>query len=244
MKTRLITKTVGYSGSEYEGKSIDEILVGIARVSSSKEMNEKFEKPEKLLRHCLFNGHWSVFTMANLTFEIITSRAIGRELLRHWSIKPQEFSQRYAEVTQFEEIELRYQAVKNRQSSSDLVSDETLKKQLENHIENTEKFYRELINQGVAKESARFILPGSTQTKMIMNGTVREWITTLNQRLHKTAQKECRLVAESIKEQFIKEVPIISAALFNFEYAYDMHILDRLVLEKYGVFNTELLNRG
>jgi thymidylate synthase ThyX len=80
------------------------------------------------------------------------------------------------------------------------------------------------------------LLPETTQTKIIFNGTLREWITTLNQRLHKTAQKEIRLVAQAIRDEFIKQCPIISEALYNFEDAEDIHIMDRLVLEKFGVY--------
>ena len=103
MQVRLISKTTGAIGTEYESKSLDEITVGIARLSSSREINELFNEPYKLIRHCLLNGHWSIFATTNLVFEIITSRAMGRELLRHYSIRPQELSQRYAQITEFEE---------------------------------------------------------------------------------------------------------------------------------------------
>ena len=86
------------------------------------------------------------------------------------------------------------------------------------------------------------ILPETTQTTLYFNGKVRDWITVLNQRLHKTAQKECRLVAESIRDIFIQECPIISKMLFNLEDAYECHILDRVLLEKYGVYETVKAN--
>ncbi|HNC56715.1 MAG TPA: FAD-dependent thymidylate synthase [Leptospiraceae bacterium] len=242
MQVRLITKTSGESGTEYEGKSIDEIITGIARLSSSREVNDLFKEPEKLLRHCLLNGHWSVFTEGNLTFEIFTSRAIGRELLRHWTLKPQEISQRYVEIGTFEDIELRKQSKSNRQSSTDIIDDPELNTLAASAVDNSVEVYKQLLAAGVARECARLVLPETTQTKLIMNGTVREWITTLNQRLHKTAQKECRLVAEEIRDIFIQKCPIISQALFNFEHAYDIHILDRLVLEKYKVFDQVFVN--
>lgn len=236
MNVRLISKTSGLVGTEYENKSLDEIITGIARLSSSRDANELFDAPEKLLRHCIMNGHWSIFQMVNLTFEIETSRAIGREYLRHWSIKPQEASLRYSEATKFEPIELRQQSKNNRQSSTEVINHSDLNLIISEHLELTETLYQNLLNQGVSRETARFILPETTQTKLIMNGSVREWITTLNQRLHKTAQKEARLIAEAIRDIFIQECPIISEALFNFECAYEVHILDRLVLEKYKVF--------
>lgn len=242
MQVRLISKTTGAIGTEYESKSLDEITVGIARLSSSREINELFNEPYKLIRHCLLNGHWSIFATTNLVFEIITSRAMGRELLRHYSIRPQELSQRYAQITEFEEIEIRKQAKNNRQSSTE-VFDPTLfgvdykaSQAIETHLKNTTALYQELLDNDTSRETARMILPETTQTKLIMNGTLREWITTLNQRLHNTAQKEVRLVAEAIRDIFIQECPVISKALYNFDDSYYIHILERLVLEKYKVY--------
>lgn len=242
MQVRLISKTTGVIGTEYESKSLDEITVGIARLSSSREINELFNEPYKLIRHCLLNGHWSIFATTNLVFEIITSRAMGRELLRHYSIRPQELSQRYAQITEFEEIEIRKQAKNNRQSSTE-VFDPTLfevdykaSQAIEIHLKNTTALYQELLDNDTSRETARMILPETTQTKLIMNGTLREWITTLNQRLHNTAQKEVRLVAEAIRDIFIQECPVISKALYNFDDSYYIHVLERLVLEKYKVY--------
>jgi thymidylate synthase (FAD) len=246
MQVRLLSKTIGVDGTEYENKSICEIICGIARISSSREINELFQEPDKLLRYCIINSHWSIFDQANLTFEIITSRAIGRQLLRHFSLKPQELSARYAEITEFEEIELRKQKTNNRQSSDEVFNPVifdhksyvvTAKESVDEHIKFTEELYRDLLSAGVAREVSRMILPETAQSKLIFNGTIRSWITTLNQRLHHTAQKEVRDVANAVKDVFIKECPIISSALFNFEFAENIHILDRLVLEKFGVFN-------
>lgn len=244
MQVRLISKTSGIVGTEYESRSLDEIIVGTARLSSSRMVNELFESPEKLLRHCILNGHWSIFTMANLTFEIETSRAIGRELLRHWSLKPQEVSQRYSKVLNTEKIELREQSKNNRQSSVNIIEDRYLNWKVANHLEDSQQLYRELLDNNVSRESARFLLTEATTTRLIMNGGIREWITTLNQRLHKTAQKECRLIAEEIRDIFIDQCPIISEALFNFEFADEIHIMDRLILEKYGMFEEVLKSRS
>jgi thymidylate synthase (FAD) len=234
MQVRLIAKTMGLE--EYAGRSIDEIIVGQARLSSGKIGEELFDRPDRLLRHCIMHGHWSVFSMANLSFEITTSRAMGRELLRHWSIRPQEFSQRYAAQMEFEPIELRTQAKNNRQSSSVVVDDPKLNDAVSGAVKAVFDCYEMLLENGVARETARLILPEATQTKICMNGSIREWITMLNVRLHNTAQKECREIAQVIRDVVIQECPIVSAALFNFEGAEDMHILDRLVLEKYGVY--------
>jgi thymidylate synthase (FAD) len=249
MKARLITKTAGVA--EYTDKSIDEITVGIARLSSSRDVNELFNEPHKLLRHCLREGHWSVFAMVNLGIEIETSRAIGRELLRHWSLQPQELSQRYKIVNEYEEIELREQCSNNRQSSTNLVdpilfvsdndffTDKTGKasEKVKEHMKNSFELYQELINNNVARETARFVLPEATTTKIIFNGKLRDWITTLNKRLYKTAQKECREVAEVIRDILIQECPIVSKMLWNFEDAYHIEILERLILDRWGVYD-------
>jgi thymidylate synthase (FAD) len=243
MKVRLLTKTEGAKGTEYEGKTIDEIIVGIARCSSSREANELFAEPHKLLRHCLNHSHWSVFGEANLGFEITTSRAIGRELLRHWSLAPQELSQRYKSISEFEPIELRMQSADNRQSSTEefdpsIINDSLASDEIMSHLNRTKELYARLLEAGVARECARMILPETTETVLIFNGKIRDWITTLNQRLHKTAQKECRLVAEAVRDIFIAECPVISKMLYNFEDAYECHILERVLLEKYGVYET------
>jgi thymidylate synthase (FAD) len=231
MQVRLIGKTTGLL--EYEGKSIDEIITGIARVSSGRDTNDLFTDADKLLRHCIVNGHWSIFEMANLTFEIKTSRAIGREILRHGkSLNFQEFSQRYQVNSSFEPIELRKQSKSNRQSSEDILTD--FDDLVNEHIIKSESLYIELLKNNVAKETARFILPETTSTTLVCNGSIRSWITTLNQRLHKTAQKEARLIAEAIRDILIQEVPVICKALNNFENAYEVHIMDWLVLNKYG----------
>jgi thymidylate synthase (FAD) len=243
MQVRLLTKTQGLEGTEYFNKSIDEIIVGKARASSSRDVNELFDEPHKLLRHCILNQHWSIFDQCHLGFEIKTSRAMGRELLRHSSIHPQEFSQRYAEVYEHEPIELRLQSKSNRQSSTELYTSEeeihdqcTAQELVGVNVNESFNDYSALINEGIAKECARFILPECTSTTLHMEGSIRSWITLLNARLHQTAQKEIRLIAERIVEEFIKHCPVIANSLYNFEDAYDIHILERVVLEKYGVY--------
>lgn len=255
-KVRLITKTVGYQDTEYEGKSLDEIIVGEARVSSNREVNELFTEGDKLLRHCILNGHWSVFEMANLTFEIETSRAMGRELLRHCKmVGVQERSQRYAEITSFEEVELRKQSKNNRQSSEEVLATVTWEDH-ENYFDEKEHVrlaevteegqmlldqvkytYERCLEWNVSRETARMFLTECATTTLIMNFRIRELITLLNVRLHKTAQKEIRLIAEAIRDCFMVECPIISKCLYDFEDAYEIHILDRLVLEKFGVYD-------
>lgn len=253
MRVELITKSVGVTGSLFENRSIDEIIVGQARVSTSRSDQELFDTPEKLIRHCILNQHWSIFELANLGFKVETSRAIGREILRHGThIGLTEFSQRYSEVLEMEPVELRKQAQSNRQSSTEVFDPELPFKAIDNNwntiegtqkssilinsnLESTTKLYNDLLDKGVARESARMILPETTKTTIYLNARIREIITFLNARLHKTAQKEIQEIAEVIRDIFIEQCPIIANALFNFDMAYDHHIIDQLVLEKYKV---------
>lgn len=227
MEILLISKTQGLG--TFEGKSLDELIVGQARVSTSRELNDLFDEPHKLLRHCILNQHWSIFELANLGFRIETSRAIGREILRHGKmVGLTEFSQRYSDNIEFEDIELRKQATSNRQSSTDKVRDIVF------DLEFAEgDIYKRWIKEGIAKETARMILPECTRTTMYLNFRIRELITFLNARLHNTAQKEIQDLAKEIRDIFIQECPIISNSLFNFEHADKFHILEQVVLEKY-----------
>lgn len=227
MEISLISKTQGLG--TFEGKTLDELIVGQARVSTSREVNDLFSEPHKLLRHCILNQHWSIFELANLGFKVETSRAIGREILRHGKmVGLTEFSQRYSDNIEFEDIELRKQAVSNRQSSTDKVKDIIF------DLEFTEgDVYKRWIKEGIAKETARMILPECTKTTIYLNFRIRELITFLNARLHNTAQKEIRDLAKIICHIFIQECPIISNSLFNFAHADKFHILEQVVLEKY-----------
>lgn len=227
MEVLLISKTQGLG--TFEGKSLDELIVGQARVSTSRELNDLFDEPHKLLRHCILNQHWSIFELANLGFRVETSRAIGREILRHGKmVGLTEFSQRYSDNIEFEDIELRKQATSNRQSSTDKVRDIVF------DLEFSEgDIYKRWIKEGIAKETARMILPECTKTTIYLNFRIRELITFLNARLHNTAQKEIQDLAKEIRDIFIQECPIISNSLFNFEHADKFHILEQVVLEKY-----------
>jgi len=237
MKVQLLTHTTGAIGSDYEGKSLDEIVVGIARLSTSKEGNELFKDPAKLIRHCAIEQHWSIFQTVNMGFMIECSRAIGRQILRH-AFKPQEFSQRYSVVETYEPFELMKQAKNNRQSSSEPIEDFSAQYMAIVKVESAFNAYNKLIDKGVSRETARNVLPECAMSRIYINGTLREFITYLNVRLHKHTEKKHRDVAEEIKRVFIEKCPIISEAFFNFESHEDIHILERLVLEKFGVYES------
>lgn len=231
-------KLVSITKSLVEEKelSAEDLLVYIARVSnSSNQLNT--ETSDKLLGYMIKNKHWSPFDMVNMTVEVTTSKAVAIQILRHWSIKPQEFSQRYAEVVDIEPIELRKQGVTNRQVG-DEVFDPSLEEYktiglkhilvtsdifglkssevINNYIKEGVKLYKFLLKAGVAKECARMILPMATSTTLYLNGSVRSWIHYMDQRCDSHAQKEHRDVANLIRQIFIQQFPNISKAL-NYE---------------------------
>lgn len=160
--------------------------------------------------------------------EIVTSKAIGIQLLRHRSFTFQEFSQRYSVVDRIEPTEFRIQADKNRQSSTSFaffidgtnISSypewDDIAAGVVDCLEQTEKLYKKMIDRGIAKECARMILPMATQTTIFMTGSVRSWIHFLDLRDDSHAQLEAQLIAKEIKKIFKQELPIISEAL-NYE---------------------------
>lgn len=210
-------------------------IVEIARVSSSRQ--DKSESPEGLINYLIKNSHWSPMEHAYMTVEIVTSKAIAIQFLRHVSCRFQEFSQRYAKVENIEPIEFRKQADKNRQSSTDVlgtvlqVEDGTIfhvhlpedrdqhnliitwLSDVADYLERGLELYTEGIELGVAKECARMILPMATQTTLFMTGSIRSWIHILQIRDDSHSQKEAQLIAKEIKKIFIQELPIISNAL-------------------------------
>ena len=192
-----------------------EKLIGYtARVSSSNQDNPEVAG---LLAYCIKNAHWSVFEMASACIEINTSRAIAQQILRHRSFHFQEFSQRYAEVSEdgVEYYTARRQDTKNRQNSTDDLAEST--KRWWNGVQEDTWFasmqlYKQALDKGIAKECARMILPVQTSTKMYMTGTIRDWIHYINLRTSNGTQLEHKEIAEKIKAILIKELPIISKA--------------------------------
>ena len=185
----------------------EEFIVYCARVSNPSNQNN-VETGSRLLRYCVKNHHWSIFEQVSCTFEIKTSRAIAAQILRHRSFTFQEFSQRYAQATDLEPVEWRKQGKTNRQVGDDAV---TLPAHLQYAVDeaqrNTKALYDQLINEGIAKESARMILPLSTSTTIYMTGSLRSWIHYLELRCAKGTQKEHREIALDIKKGLEKLFP-------------------------------------
>ena len=194
--------------------SAEEIIAYCARVSNP-ENQKNAETAPRLLKFLIKHGHWSPFEMVDMTVEIKTSRAIAAQILRHRSFSFQEFSQRYAEAPSLETLELRKQADKNRQSSSEAFEDSQLHTKVREHLAKSLSLYKNLIREGAAKESARMILPLTTETTMYMKGSVRSWIHYIDLRTKQNTQKEHREIAQECKNIFKQNFPTTSEALWN-----------------------------
>lgn len=214
MKVKLISLTK--STIEEKELTAEELIVYTARVSNpSNQLNTA--TADKLISYMVRNKHWSPFEMCDMCVEITTSRAIAQQILRHRSFSFQEFSQRYAEATEFEPIQLRKAGATNRQSSLEVFDpfEGSIKASqlIEQHVQVSNDLYNALLGAGVAKECARFVLPLNTQTKLYMKGSVRSWVHYLQVRLDEHTQLEHREVAEAIRPIFTENFPTISKAL-------------------------------
>ena len=196
----------------------EETMGYVARVSNPK--NQDNPKVAGLLSYCIKHGHWSVFEQAHLTVEIETTRGLAAQILRHRSFTYQEFSQRYADSSMLSKViplpELRRQDDKNRQNSIDdldpfVVQDFDLK--MQRHFVDGMKLYKDMLDAGVAKECARFVLPLATPTKLYMTGSVRSWIHYINLRSAHGTQKEHMQIAENCRAIFNEQFPIVAEAL-------------------------------
>jgi len=190
----------------------------VARVSNPNNQNN--DKFAGLLKYCIKHGHWSVFEQAFMTVEINTTRGLAAQILRHRSFTFQEFSQRYADTnlldTKIDVPDLRSQDSKNRQNSIDDIpttKKENLQSKIATHFANAMDLYNELIQEGIAKECARFVLPLATPTRIYMTGNVRSWIHYIDLRSAHGTQKEHMNVAQAIKAIFIEQFPNVSEAL-------------------------------
>ena len=194
-------------------KDAETMIAYVARVSNPQ--NQDNENIERLLQYCFNNKHWSVFETCYMTLEINTNITIANQLLRHRSFTFQQFSQRYANINELGQLhipELRKQDLKNRQNSTDDLNDslkEELQEKIKTHYKNSIDLYNELINNDVAKECARFVLPCNVSTRMYMTGNIRSWIHYLQIRCDVSTQKEHRDIANEIKDLFKTLYPII-----------------------------------
>ena len=189
----------------------------VARVSNPK--NQDNPKVAGLLGYCIKHGHWSVFEQAFMTVEIETTRGLAAQILRHRSFTYQEFSQRYADSNLLGEVELpelRRQDTKNRQNSIDDLDPkvvESLNRQMDTLFSSAYALYNQMLEDGVAKECARFVLPLATPTRLYMTGSARSWIHYIKLRSGHGTQKEHMDVANECKRIFTEQFPTIAEAL-------------------------------
>jgi len=189
----------------------------VARVSNPK--NQENEKFSGLLKYCIKHGHWSIFEQSFMTLEIETTRGIAAQILRHRSFTYQEFSQRYADSNLLGEVELpelRRQDTKNRQNSIDDLDPEVvekLNKQMNTLFSSAFSLYNQMLEKGVAKECARFVLPLATPTRIYMTGSARSWIHYINLRSGHGTQKEHMDIANECKSIFVEQFPSVAEAM-------------------------------
>jgi thymidylate synthase (FAD) len=196
----------------------DDLIAYMARVSNPANQDNTATAP-RLIAYMIRNRHWSPFEMVNMCVEIDTTRDIGRQLLRHSTLRPQEFSQRYQDVGFLDappRREARMQHPKNRQMSIQCTDDEIIEwwDEVQTEVINlSNDVYREALDRGIAKEQARAVLPeGLTPTRMYFNGPVRSWLHMCDLRRKPDTQKEARLIAEECWALFKKLYPDTAAA--------------------------------
>lgn len=217
MTVRLIAITGG--AAELTGKTAQQVLSYTARVSNpDNQLN--FGTAAKLLQYCLLHDHWSVFEHAYMTLEIETSRAVAAQILRHRSFTFQEFSQRYADPTSLlpdgNLPKMRRQDSKNRQNSIDDFSTTDkldMEDEIRNYFKDGLRLYKRLIDRGVSRESARFVLPLAHPTRLYMTGNARSWIHYVQLRTGNGTQLEHVMVAQAVKTIFSEQFPDIALAL-------------------------------
>ena len=189
-----------------------------ARVSNPN--NQENEKFSGLLKYCVKHQHWSIFEQAYMTLELNTTRGIAAQVLRHRSFTYQEFSQRYADSSLLAETiplpELRRQDTKNRQNSIDDI--DPFQKQkfemlMQQHFAQGMNLYQRMLDEGIAKECARNVLPLCVGTKMYMTGNLRNWIHYIQLRSANGTQKEHMDIALGAKKIFIEQFPAVAEAM-------------------------------
>jgi len=195
----------------------ERLIVRMARVSNPANQDNDATAP-RLLRYLIKHQHWSPFEMASLCVEISTERDIAAQILRHRSFSFQEFSTRYAVTDRAQAPHQRRQDTKNRQNSIDdlePLDQAAWAATVGDHLEQSYALYQLLLADGVAKETARRILPLCTPTTLYMHGTIRSWLHYIHVRTEQGTQLEHRQVAQACREIFTEQFPTIAEAAFN-----------------------------
>lgn len=189
-----------------------------ARVSNP--ANQDNDNSAKLLAYCIKHNHWSIFEQAYMTLEINTTRGIAAQILRHRSFTFQEFSQRYADSSLLADeipmFDLRRQDTKNRQNSIDDIDPFTKQKfeiAVQRYFQEGMDLYKNMLESGIAKECARFVLPLATPTRIYMTGSIRSWIHYIDLRSANGTQKEHMDIAKECQCIFAGQFPTIAEAM-------------------------------
>ena len=203
---------ISHSACPDEDKSLQDIVAYCARVSNPDNQHNTATN-EKLIRYLMKNDHWSPLEMVSVCLEITTTRDIARQIIRHRSFSFQEFSQRYAVAQDFVSRDARMQDKKNRQNSV-TTDDQQLKDQWEQKqeelVQRTKEVYAWALDNGIAKEQARAVLPeGNTMTRLYMNGTMRSWVHYVQLRSGNGTQKEHKEVAVACAKAIEPVFPMI-----------------------------------
>jgi len=210
-------RVIGVTQPVVEDIPDSEGIISFAARVSAPQNQSNFDTAAKLLKYFVEHHHYSVFETCNITMEIEAPRDIARQILRHRSFSFQEFSQRYAESTDFITRECRLQDTKNRQNSLACWDDETIgwwEEVQEILLARTKDIYQSALDKGIAKEVARVILPeGLTMSKMYMNGTVRSWLHYCSLREANGTQLEHQDVAIKCKEEVVKYFPFLKEVM-------------------------------
>lgn len=197
----------------------ERLIVKMARVSNPSN-EDNWETGPKLLKYLIKHKHWSPFEMATMCVQIDTQRDIAAQILRHRSFSFQEFSTRYAKTKPAETPWFRRQDEKNRQNSLNDIHpthQADLQRKAGRLIAESFELYEQMLERGVAKETARRILPLCTPTSMYMTGTLRSWIHYIGIRASEETQLEHRLVAQKCLTIFRQEFPVVAEAAFGLE---------------------------
>ena len=223
---RLISYSQPPEGELYVGNDVQELISYCARVSNPANQ-QSHKTSEKLIRYLVKHKHWSPLEMASACIEVETTRDIAHQIVRHRSFSFQEFSQRYAEPSAmgeaFTKRECRLQDTENRQNSIEIENDPSLvdnqrnldliaewNRRQQGVIETSRKAYQWAIDNGIAKEQARAVLPeGLTKTRLYMNGTLRSWVHYIELRGANGTQKEHMEVAHKCAIEIAKIFPLM-----------------------------------
>ena len=216
MEAKLIAYTQPVNSSDVKLSDVQELIAYCAKVSNPKGQVD-LETSQRLLKYLVRHKHWSPFEMASATLEVVTTRDIARQFLRHRSFSFQEFSQRYADPRDMEDTfvlrEARLQDTTNRQNSVDVdnpaLSGEWRMRQ-QAVIDAAKEHYSWAVENGIAKEQARAVLPeGNTVSRLYANGTIRSWIHYVELRSGNGTQKEHMELARAVGQAVAAIFPMM-----------------------------------